>query len=83
MVQLYIRDVESKETRPLKELRGFKRVSIKAGQTIAVTMTLGMEELAYYDSGLEEYVVEPGRFDIMVGPSSDQSGLLVTSLLVR
>ncbi len=83
VVQLYIRDVESKETRPLKELRGFKRVSIKAGQTIAVTMTLGMEELAYYDSGLEEYVVEPGRFDIMVGPSSDQSGLLVTSLLVR
>ncbi len=83
VVQLYIRDMESKETRPIKDLRGFQRIFIKAGQTIAVTMDLGPDELAYYDTGKGTYLVEPGKFQIMVGPSSQESGLLTAELQVR
>lgn len=83
VVQLYIRDVESDVKRPLKDLRGFERVYIKAGQTIAVTMTLGSDLLAYYDQEKQEYLVEPGEFDILVGSSSDTTRLLKTRLMVR
>jgi beta-glucosidase len=83
VVQLYIRDVESAVKRPLKDLRGFKRVWIDAGKTMTVTMTLDPGDLAYYDEEQGDYAVEPGWFDIMVGPSSDASVQLATSLEVR
>lgn len=83
VVQLYIRDIESNKTRPLKDLRGFERVSIKAGQTIAVTMDLGPEELVYYDTEQGTYLVEAGSYEILVGPSSDEAVLLRAGLLVR
>ena len=83
VVQLYIRDVESDQVRPLKELKGFERVSVKAGQTIAVSIPIGPEELAYYDTEQGDYIVEPGEFEILVGPSSDEARLLKTGLLVR
>ena len=83
VVQLYIRDLESDELRPLKDLRGFVRVPIKAGQTIAVSMELGPDELSYYDPGAGAYLVEAGVYEIMVGPSSDSEVLLKKELLVR
>jgi beta-glucosidase len=83
VVQLYIKDLDSTEIRPLKELRGFERIQIKAGQTIAVTITLDPEELAYFNSEQGDYVVEPGPYEIMVGPSSDDALLLKTELLIR
>ncbi|MCD4709225.1 MAG: glycoside hydrolase family 3 C-terminal domain-containing protein, partial [Bacteroidales bacterium] len=83
VVQLYIHDMESDEVRPLKDLRGFERVSVKAGQTIVVTMTLGPDELAYYDTAMGDYLVEPGLYEIMVGPSSASETLLKAELLVR
>jgi beta-glucosidase len=83
VVQLYLRDLESKAVRPLKDLRGFERVSVKAGQTIVVTMELGPDKMAYYDPSVGDYVVEPGKYEIMVGPSSDNETLLRTELLVR
>jgi beta-glucosidase len=83
VVQVYIHDMESDEPRPLKDLRGFERVSVKAGQTIVVSMTLGPDELAYYDMAKGEYVVEPGLYEIMAGPSSATENLLKTELLVR
>ena len=83
VVQLYLRDLESKAVRPLKDLRGFERVSVKAGQTIVVTMELGPDEMAYYDPSVGDYVVEPGKYEILVGPSSDNEVLLRTVLLVR
>jgi beta-glucosidase len=82
-VQLYIRCPESDQLRPLKDLRGFERVSVKAGQTIVVSMTLGPEELAYYDISSGDYTVEPGRYEIMVGSSSAEKDLLTAELLVR
>jgi len=83
VVQLYIHCLESEEVRSLKDLRGFERVSIKAGQTIVVSMTLGPDELANYDTAAGEYKVAPGLYEIMVGSSSAPANLLKKELLVR
>jgi beta-glucosidase len=69
VVQLYIRDRVSSVTRPVKELRGFERVSLKPGESKTITFTLGPDELSLIDRQMH-HVVEPGRFDIMVGTSA-------------
>ncbi|PYO86794.1 MAG: beta-glucosidase, partial [Gemmatimonadetes bacterium] len=69
VVQLYIRDAVSWATRPTLELRGFRRVTLQPGETRTVTFDLGPEHLAYHGPDMKR-VVEPGRFDIMVGGSS-------------
>jgi beta-glucosidase len=69
VVQLYIRDVVSMATRPVKELRGFRRVTLPPGETRTVTFDLGPEHLSYHGADMKR-VVEPGRFDIMVGGNS-------------
>ena len=68
-MQLYIRDVVSSVTRPTKELRGFERVSLGPGETKTVTFTLGPDALSLIDRRMQR-VVEPGKFDVMVGTSS-------------
>ena len=83
VVQLYVRDPESTVNRPLRELKGFKRVPVKAGQTLAVSLILDSRELATYDVQKGYYQVEPGIFEIMVGPSSDASGLLMKEIRIR
>lgn len=69
VVQLYIHDVVSSATRPVAELRGFRRVTLRAGETRTVTFDVGPEHLAYHGADMKR-VVEPGRFEIMVGGSS-------------
>jgi len=69
VVQLYIRDAVSWATRPVAELRGFRRVTLQPGETRTVTFDVGPEHLAYHGPDMKR-VVEPGRFDIMVGGSS-------------
>ena len=69
VAQLYIRDVVSMATRPVKELRGFRRVTLQPGETRTVTFDVGPEQLAYHGADMQR-VVEPGRFDIMVGGNS-------------
>src|SRR5437762_2881797 len=69
VVQLYVRDEVSWATRPVAELRGFRRVTLRPGETRAVTFEVGPEELAYRGPDMKR-VVEPGRFDIMVGGNS-------------
>jgi len=69
VVQLYIHDQVSSVTRPVKELRGFARVTLKPGESQNVSFTLGPEELSLIDRRMQR-VVEPGRFDIMVGTSA-------------
>lgn len=77
VVQLYIRDRVASITRPLKELKGFEKVMLKAGESKQVTFTLGPKTLGFYGSdGL--YRVEPGEFDIFVG--GDSQTLKQTSL---
>jgi len=69
VVQLYIHDAVSFATRPVKELRGFRRVTLQPGETRTVTFEVGPDQLAYHGADMKR-VVEPGRFDIMVGGSS-------------
>ena len=83
VVQLYLRVPASKYRRPLKDLRGFERIPVRAGQTRVVTLELGPEELSCYDIELGHYVVEKGNYEILVGPSSREEGLLSASLQVR
>jgi beta-glucosidase len=69
VVQMYIRDRVSSVTRPVRELKGFERVSLKPGETRTVTFQIAPDALAFWNSKME-HVVEPGLFDVMVGPSS-------------
>jgi len=71
VVQLYIRDQVSSVTRPVKELKGFRRVGLKPGQTRKVEFEIGFEELAFYNEDMKR-VVEPGAFDVMAGPSATE-----------
>ena len=68
-VQLYIHDMVSSSTRPVKELKDFRRVPLKAGESQTVTFTLTPEQLKYYDYNLN-YVAESGDFEVMIGPNS-------------
>jgi beta-glucosidase len=67
--QLYIRDEVSSVTRPVKELKGFKRVHLKPGESTTAKFRLTPAELGFYNVHME-WVVEPGVFDVMVGSSS-------------
>jgi beta-glucosidase len=69
VVQLYIRDVVSSVTRPVKELKGFKRVSLAPGAATSVSFNVTPDALALWDINMK-HVVEPGEFQIMVGPNS-------------
>ena len=69
VVQLYIRDVVGSITRPVKELKGFKRIHLKKGESQVVEFTITPEMLKFYDYDLN-YVCEPGGFDVMIGPNS-------------
>lgn len=69
VAQLYIRDMVSRATRPIKELKGFKKVMIPAGETVNVIFELTPEELSYYREGKQ--IVEPGDFKVFIGGSSD------------
>ncbi len=69
VVQLYIRDVVSSVTRPVKELKGFARVSLAPGERAKVLLPVGPEQLRFYDRAMER-VVEPGEFELMVGTDS-------------
>lgn len=69
IVQLYIRDLVASVSRPVKELKGFERITLKAGESKNVTFTITPEMLKFYNYDLK-YILEPGDFSIMVGPNS-------------
>ena len=69
VVQLYVRDLVASISRPVKELKGFERIHLAAGESKTVTFTIGAEQLSFYNADLKK-VVEPGDFDIMVGHDS-------------
>jgi beta-glucosidase len=74
VVQMYIRDCVSSVTRPLKELKGFRKISLEPGETQTVALEITPESLAFYDIDMK-YTVEPGEFEIMVGNSSRDEDL--------
>lgn len=69
VVQLYIRDVVGSVTRPVKELKDFRRIKLEPGQTERVTFELTVDDLKFYDANLE-YGAEPGEFVVFVGTNS-------------
>lgn len=71
VVQLYIRDVMASVTRPVKELKGFKRINLKPGEERRVVFKLSADQLAFYDRSVK-LVVEPGTFEVMIGSSSEE-----------
>jgi len=79
VAQLYIRDEVSSVTRPVKELRGFRRLALKPGESQTIEFTLGFDELSLLNRDMHR-VVEPGTFKIMVGGSSKD--LIDTTLTV-
>jgi beta-glucosidase len=70
VVQLYTHDRQSSVKRPVRELRGFKRIHLNPGEKQTVSFTLKGEKLAFYDDKIHQFRVEPGTFDLMVGSSS-------------
>jgi beta-glucosidase len=81
VVQLYIRDLVSSVTRPVKELKGFKKVYLKPGETTTVTLDIKPDALAFFDVNMK-HVVEPGDFSIMIGTSSRDEDLHKLTLQV-
>ena len=71
VVQLYVRDVVSSVTRPVKELKGFRRVTLEPGASTTVEFTLDKSAFAFWNEQMQ-YGVEPGEFQIMAGPDSQR-----------
>ncbi len=70
VVQLYIRDVVTSITRPVKELKGFQKIFLKAGESKEVSFTLSEEDLKFYNYDLD-FVAEPGEFIVFIGGNSE------------
>lgn len=71
VVQLYIGDDESSVDRPVKELKGFKKISLEPGETKTVKFTIEPDMLKYFDAAKHEWVLENGKFTAYVGSASD------------
>jgi len=69
IVQLYLRDIVGSLVRPLKELKDFRKISLKAGESKTITFKIDKEKLSFYNQQLQ-WVAEPGDFDLMIGASS-------------
>ncbi len=70
VVQLYVRDVEARVARPIKELKGFRKIYLAPGEAQTVTFTLDARALSFYDPYEKAWVAEPGDFDLLIGSSS-------------
>lgn len=81
VVQMYVRDLVSSVTRPVKELKGFRKIWLKPGETQTVEIDITSDALAFHNVNLE-YTVEPGDFEIMVGSSSRDEDLSNVTLHV-
>ena len=82
IVQLYIHDVVASITRPVKELKGFERIHLKKGESKVVKFEITEDLLKFYNSQLE-YVLEPGDFEIMIGPDSNLKHLKKAVLTIQ
>jgi beta-xylosidase len=82
VVQLYIRDLVSSVTRPVKELKGFRKVRLQSGESTTVTLDITPDRLSFYNLKMQ-CVVEPGEFEIMVGNSSRDADLQKLRLHVQ
>ena len=70
VAQVYVRIPETGGVVPIKELKGFRRIPLKSGESRVLEIELDKEQLRYWDAGLGRFIVPQGTFDIMVGASS-------------
>lgn len=70
--QLYIRDVKSSVERPVKELKEFSKIFLKAGESGTVTLTIDKSALSFFDEKSKSFIAEPGEFEILIGSSSEK-----------
>ena len=70
VVQQYVKRLNSAEARPIEELRGFERITLRPNETRTVRLPLKGTDLTYWDAGKRSFVVEPGRVSIVLGGSS-------------
>jgi beta-glucosidase len=82
VVQLYVHQKAGSASRPMRELKGFRRVTLKAGETQTVRFPLGPDELRYWSSAERKWVQETEAFDVWVG-SDSQAALRADLAVVR
>ncbi len=82
IAQMYLRDCVSSVARPVKELKGFERVALRAGESKDVTFDITPDRLAFYDIDMQR-IVEPGDFEVMVGGCSEDASLLKATFTVE
>jgi len=82
IVQLYIRNLQDREG-PLKSLRGFQRVEVKAGQTKTVTLELTPKSFEFWDSETNTMRIKPGEYELLYGNSSDDTALKRETILIQ
>jgi len=70
IVQLYVHDHEAGLTRPVKELKGFTKISLEPGETKTVTIALDFRAFAFYHTGHKQWITEDGQFDVLIGASA-------------
>ena len=81
--QLYVHQKVSTVKRPAKELRGFARVTLQPGESRTITFNLPAQKLSWYDITRHDFIVSPGEYDVMVGPSSDQAQATTTLTVTK
>jgi beta-glucosidase len=72
VAQVYVGDTHAKVPRPIKELKGFTKVSLRAGETKRVTVPLDGRALSYYDANGKQWRADAGDFEVLVGRSAEQ-----------
>ena len=70
IVQLYVSDLKSSLPRPVKELKGFRKITLQPGQEQMVSFTIDRKALSFYDDTKQDWVAEPGTFEVLVGASA-------------
>jgi beta-glucosidase len=83
VAQLYVQDLKPRLARPLKELKGFTKIFLKAGERQSVSIPLDLSSFAFYDPAKQSWVAEKGNFNILVGSSSRDVRLQATFQLTR
>lgn len=78
IVQLYVKAIDSTVVRPVKELKGFAKVSLEAGEKTTVSFTLDKRSFAYFNTEIHDWFAETGSYEILVGPSSAETPLTAT-----
>lgn len=83
VVQLYIHDIKSSLPRPLKELKGFEKITLKAGEEKIVTFSIDKSALSFFNAEKHQWIAEPGDFEAWIGNSSTDIKAKVSFKLIQ